>query len=82
MRLRLCIHRHQLPPTEILWSVETSVRSHAVLTVAQLLEQVNAVIPLEHERWGLEDYVVEVKGYECIHYFRVGEVLRDEDEVV
>ena len=81
MRLRLSVHRHLLPPTDILWSTDTS-NPHAALTIAQLVEQVNEAIPLEHDHWGLEDYVAEVNGYECIHYFRVKELLKDEDEVV
>lgn len=80
MRLRLAIQRHLLPSVDILWSVNTS-NPRTTLTVAQLIEQVNEVIPLEHDQWGLEDYIAEVKGYECIHHFRVRDVLRDEDEV-
>ena len=80
MRLRLTIQRHLLPAIDILWSVKTS-NPRSVLTIAHLIEQVNEVIPLEHDQWGLEDYVAEVHGYECVHHFRVKEVLKDEDEV-
>lgn len=61
-------------------------------TVAQLLEDVNEVIPLETEpqlfddessgQWGLEDYVVEVGGSECLHFMEVEGLLRDGDEVL
>ncbi|PYI32818.1 hypothetical protein BP00DRAFT_143505 [Aspergillus indologenus CBS 114.80] len=61
-------------------------------TFAQLLEDVNEVIPLETEsaqfdeecsgQWGLEDYVVEVGGSECLHFMEVGGLLRDGDEVL
>ncbi|KAL1848768.1 hypothetical protein Plec18170_007779 [Paecilomyces lecythidis] len=70
-------------------------------TVAQLLEDVNEVIPLETQggstsgarddyddeesgigQWGLEDYVVEVNGFECLHFMEVEGLLRDGDEVV
>lgn len=61
-------------------------------TVAQLLEDVNEVIPLETEpalfddeysgQWGLEDYVVETGGSECLHFMEVEGLLRDGDEVV
>ncbi|OOQ87382.1 hypothetical protein PEBR_17264 [Penicillium brasilianum] len=61
-------------------------------TVAQLLEDVNEVVPLETEptifdpefsgQWGLEDYVVEVGGSECLHFMEVDGLLRDGDEVV
>ncbi|KLJ08752.1 hypothetical protein EMPG_15820 [Blastomyces silverae] len=68
------------------------------LTIAQLLEDVNEVIPLETQveedvgtgggigggvgQWGLEDYAVEVMGFECLHYMEVDGLLRDGDEVV
>lgn len=62
------------------------------LTIAQLLEDVNEVIPLECEmadvghtgggQWALEDYVVEVMGSECLHFMQVDGLLRDGDEVV
>ncbi|KAK2796835.1 hypothetical protein FQN50_009396 [Emmonsiellopsis sp. PD_5] len=70
------------------------------LTIAQLLEDVNEVIPLETQvgdfqndgdgdggevvggQWGLEDYVVEVQGSECLHFMGVDGLLRDGDEVV
>lgn len=61
-------------------------------TVAQLLEDVNEVVPLETEanvfdpeqngQWGLEDYVVEVGGSECLHFMEVDGLLREGDEVV
>ncbi|GES57776.1 hypothetical protein ATEIFO6365_0001106500 [Aspergillus terreus] len=61
-------------------------------TIAQLLEDVNEVIPLETEpglfdneysgQWGLEDYVVEVCGSECLHFMEVEGLLRDGDEVL
>ena len=53
----------------------------------------NEVIPLETQigdadsqydggQWGLEDYVVEVQGFECLHFMEVDGLLRDGDEVV
>lgn len=61
-------------------------------TVAQFLEDVNEVIPLETGtalldneyggQWGLEDYAVEVGGSECLHFMEVDRLLRDGDEVV
>ncbi|KAJ5144706.1 hypothetical protein N7448_002098 [Penicillium atrosanguineum] len=61
-------------------------------TIAQLLEDVNEVVPLETEpsmfdpefggQWGLEDYVVEIAGSECLHFMEVDGLLRDGDEVV
>ncbi len=86
MRLLLTVQRHALPPTEILWTV-TGIRAPQTVAssrgaISQLLEQVNEVIPLESEHWGLEDYVVEVRGFECLHFSEITTVLRDEDEVV
>lgn len=62
-------------------------------TIAQLLEDVNEVVPLETEpnlfgddqtsgQWGLEDYVVEVAGSECLHFMEVEGLLRDDDVLV
>ncbi|KAJ5951728.1 uncharacterized protein N7479_010141 [Penicillium vulpinum] len=66
--------------------------SNGGYTVAQLLEDVNEVVPLETEpsvfdaefsgQWGLEDYVVEVAGSECLHFMEVDGLLRDGDELV
>jgi hypothetical protein len=110
MRLHLVIQRHGLPTTRILWTTEPSgvVASSAVAstrmpnavygnngyTVAQLLEDVNEVIPLETAgdvggedndlggHWGLEDYVVEVAGFECLHFMNVEGLLKEEDYIV
>lgn len=51
------------------------------LTISQFLEQLNELIPLESEYWGLEDYAVEVRGFECLHYTELIQVLKEEDEV-
>ena len=66
--------------------------SNGGYTIAQLLEDVNEVIPLETEpalfdtecsgQWGLEDYVVEVGGSECLHFMEVDGLLRDGDEIL
>ena len=85
MRLRLTVHRQSLPPVQVLWST-TGIQSHhtngANTTVAQFLEQVNEVIPLEGGDWGLEDYVIENKGFECLHFSDLGHILKDDDEVM
>ncbi|KAI5290363.1 hypothetical protein KEM54_001757 [Ascosphaera aggregata] len=66
------------------------------LTIAQLLEDVHNVIPLQSDDselggqsddytgqfWTLEDYVVEVGGSECLHFMEVDGILREEDEVI
>jgi hypothetical protein len=85
MRLQLTIQRHALPPTNILWTVRaqdpTSTSAHASATISQLLEDVNDIIHLESEEWGLEDYVVEVGGYECLHFQPIDSVLKEDDKV-
>ncbi|KAL8850515.1 MAG: hypothetical protein Q9221_004563 [Calogaya cf. arnoldii] len=85
MRLRLTIHRHGLPPARVLWTVADVRPPHSAAgperTVAQLLEEVNEIIPLESEDWGLEDYAVEVGGFECLHFSGTSQVLKEDDEV-
>ena len=85
MRLQLTIQRHALPPTNILWTVRaqdpTSTSAHPSATISQLLEDVNDIVQLESDDWGLEDYVVEVGGYECLHFQPIDSVLKEDDEV-
>ena len=82
MRLRLTVRRHNLPDTPVIWVVDANT------TIYQLLEQVNEIIPIESDSgWGLEDYVVDLKGkeeanYECLHFQIVGSVLKEDDEVM
>jgi hypothetical protein len=79
MRLRLRVQRNELPPVNTLWPITDVQQKH---TIAQLLEAVNQTFPLETDKWGLEDYVVTVASYECLHYHEIGAVCKDEDEVV
>lgn len=89
MRIQLTVLRHTLPPTRILWTAShrsppnTGLNLGGVAsgTISHLLEDVNEVVPLESEEWGLEDYAVEVGGYECLHFQEVGLVLKEGDEV-
>jgi len=85
MRLQLTVKRHALPPTNILWTVPaqnlTSASTHGSATISQLLEDVNDIVQLESEDWGLEDYVVEVGGYECLHFQPIDSVLKEDDKV-
>ncbi|KAI9829414.1 MAG: hypothetical protein M1819_006351 [Sarea resinae] len=85
MRLRLTVLRHELPPSQVLWIVADLPQTHgsatANHTISQLLDQVNGIIPLEAEDWGLEDYIVEVRGFECLHFSELKSVLKDDDEV-
>jgi hypothetical protein len=81
MRLGLTILRHRLPVTEILWALPQE-QNNPLTTVSRLLAQIDEIIPLESEHWGLEDYVVTVDGFECLHFQTVGNVLKDGDNVV
>ncbi len=85
MRLQLTIQRHALPPTNILWTVKaqdpTSTSAHTSATISQLLEDVNDIVQLESDDWGLEDYVAEVGGYECLHFQPIDSVLKEDDKV-
>lgn len=80
MRVRLTVQRHNLPPSNIIWTIPDTASPQAY-TVARLLEDVNRIIPLEAEQWGLEDYVVEVGGFECLHFSPVSQTLKEEDIV-
>ncbi|KAI9656524.1 MAG: hypothetical protein M1821_004731 [Bathelium mastoideum] len=80
MRLQLSIHRHELPPVELLWAFpDEKTRS---TTVSQLLEDINNIVPLESEEWGLEDYVVQFGKFECLHFSRVQELLKEDDNLI
>ena len=83
MRLRLTIQRHGLPPSPVIWTTgdPSPTKRTPSSTISQLLERVNDVIPLESDDWGLEDYVVEINGYECLHFQELGSVFKDDDEV-
>ncbi|KAL8830912.1 MAG: hypothetical protein Q9170_005514 [Blastenia crenularia] len=85
MRLHLTIQRNALPPVPILWTTDILGSPYAAAgrerTVSQLLEQVNEIVPLESGEWGLEDYTVEVRGYECLHFLEAGQLLKEDDEV-
>ncbi|KAL9000968.1 MAG: hypothetical protein Q9169_000452 [Polycauliona sp. 2 TL-2023] len=85
MRLRLTVQRHGLPPARVIWTVAAERPSYSAVgpepTVAQLLEQVNEIIPLESDDWGLEDYAVEVGGFECLHFSETSQVLKEDDEI-
>ncbi|KAF1831319.1 hypothetical protein BDW02DRAFT_557153 [Decorospora gaudefroyi] len=80
MRLRLTVQRNALPATNIVWSVPET-NSTQGYTISRLLEDVNHIIPLEAEHWGLEHYVVEVGGFECLHFMPVTHALKEDDHV-
>lgn len=83
IRLRLTVRRHAVPEVKLLWPCTISED----LTIAKLLADVNEVVPLEAEQWGLEDYTVELsdgKGgsFECLHFQQVSKVLKTDDQVL
>ncbi|KAF2853427.1 hypothetical protein T440DRAFT_515569 [Plenodomus tracheiphilus IPT5] len=80
MRLRLTVQRNALPAANILWNVPET-NSNAAYTITRLLEDVNHIMPLEAENWGLEDYAVEVGGFECLHFTPVTQALKEDDHV-
>jgi hypothetical protein len=84
MRVKLTVNRQGLPPVKVLWDADTLPPVHvgggANNTVAQLLESINEIIPLEAEDWGLEDYLVEVNGFECLHFCSLN-ILKEDDLV-
>lgn len=74
------MQRHALPTTDVLWTIQDD-QLRKPTTVSKLLEQVNEILPLESDDWGLEDYVVEVGGFEVLHFSNITQVLKDEDQV-
>ncbi|KAK0721089.1 hypothetical protein B0H67DRAFT_553131 [Lasiosphaeris hirsuta] len=81
-RLRLVVRRHGLPEVRVIFTIALENNP----TIANLLEQVNEIIPLESNDWGLEDYVVELRdaeghGFDCLHFQSVSVVLKDDEEI-
>jgi len=81
MRLRLTVLRHRLPPTDFLWSISDE-QTNTGTTISRFLTQIDEIVPLEAEHWGLEDYVVCVDNFECLHFQNVGNVLKEGDHVM
>jgi hypothetical protein len=82
LRLRLVVRRHALPEVRIVFAVQLD----ADPTIAHLLEQINEIIPLESNDWGLEDYAVELRdssghSFDCLHFQRVSVILKNDEEV-
>ena len=80
MRIQLSIHRQNLPSVNLLWAVPDD--QTRPITIAQLLEDVNNIVPLESEEWGLEDYVAQLGKFECLHFSHVQELLKEDDHLV
>ncbi|KAK4680526.1 hypothetical protein QC764_213820 [Podospora pseudoanserina] len=83
MRLRLVVRRHALPDVRVVFSCKTENDP----TIANLLEQVNEIIPLESNEWGLEDYTIELRqkdtgtAFDFFHFQQVADVLKDDEEI-
>ncbi|KAK1756688.1 hypothetical protein QBC47DRAFT_377443 [Echria macrotheca] len=82
LRLRLVVRRHALPEVRVVFSI----RLENDPTIANLLEKVDEVIPLESSDWGLEDYTVELRdaqgrGFDCMHFQQVSDVLKNDEEI-
>ncbi|KAL8767283.1 MAG: hypothetical protein Q9194_006033, partial [Teloschistes cf. exilis] len=77
--------RHGLPSARIIWATDlinvSAATTGSETTISQLLEQVNDIIPLESTDWGLEDYTIEVGGFECLHFSQASRVLKEDDNV-
>jgi hypothetical protein len=80
MRIRLTIHRQDLPVVDVLWSIPDD--GTRLKSIARLLEDVNDVFPLETERWGFEDYAAHLGKFECLHFANVYDILKEDDNLV
>lgn len=78
MRLRLTIRRNTLPEVNLIWDLDLTSKP----TTSQFLEIVNEVVPLESNQWGLEDYAVELSGFELLHYQSLDSVIKEDDVVL
>ncbi|KAL8713307.1 MAG: hypothetical protein Q9220_002506 [cf. Caloplaca sp. 1 TL-2023] len=69
----------------MLWTIGTISAPYAAAgaepSISQLLDQINDIIPLESEDWGLEDYAVEVGEFECLHFAKASQILKEDDIV-
>lgn len=82
MRLRLQIHRNQLPAVKLLWETTEWVKPDSDPIVSSLLAAINDVFPLDGPSVGLDDYVVEVDGYEVLHFQDLKTAFSPDDTVV
>lgn len=82
MRIRLALTRHSLGTVKLWWDTASIVNGSPNVTVSALLESVNQVVQLETVTCGLEDYVVEMKGYELLHFQILGDFVKEDDEIV
>lgn len=80
MRIQLTVERNGLPATNILWPINVEENGTKMI-VSRLLAKVDEAVPLETAEWPMEDYIVQVNGFECLHYQSLADVLKDDDFV-
>ena len=82
-RVKLKIQRHRLPTVDILWPLKDApTNSRDQPTISSLLSDINTSIPLESGDWTLDQYTVELDGFECLHYQLLHDVLQNGDTLV
>lgn len=81
MRIRLTIQRNRLDSVEVLWIIPEDSYKSPWHTISRWLAEVDEAFPLETDEWGLEDYVVHIQGFECLHFKTTGDVFRNGDHV-
>jgi hypothetical protein len=59
----------------------TDEQLDGIYLMSRLLSEVNDIIPLESQGWGLEDYVVQLGEYELLHFHNLSDVLRENDRI-
>jgi hypothetical protein len=79
-RVKLKIQRNRLPDVDILWPLKEQ-DGRQQCTISSLLTDVNNSVPLESGDWTLDQYLVELDGFECLHYQFLSDVLKDGDNV-
>jgi hypothetical protein len=80
MRIHLSVERNGLPVVNLLWPVDEDENGKKSI-ISRLVAKVDEVVPLETEEWALEDYILQVNGFECLHWQNISDVLKDEDHV-
>jgi hypothetical protein len=81
MRLRLHIVRKDLPVRKVIWT-SASLDHIVEANISNLLYAINVAIPLESADCRLEDYVVELGGFEVLCFQKVTDVFENDVEVV
>ncbi|CCX11533.1 Similar to hypothetical protein [Tuber melanosporum Mel28]; acc. no. XP_002840981 [Pyronema omphalodes CBS 100304] len=81
MRLRLQIFRNGLPVVKLIWETTARLQPGTDEIVSNLLASVNEIFPLEGSTIGLEEYVVELDGFEVLHFQELSTVFKNDDTV-